>query len=283
MVFIKKLQLILLFLFILVSCAKEEKEISVLKETNQDEEMITAYKEAMDAYKDGDLFFSSKKFLEAELLFPQSIWAPKSVVMASYMYYLNGFYAESISNLERYLKTYPKDKNHSYANYLIAMNYYQLIEDEKRDIGPLISSKEWFEKVLNEYPNSSFGIDAKFKLDLIANILAQKEMYIGRHYIKKKKWIAAINRFKNVIENYDDTVFIDEAIHRLVEIYFYLGLEEESKKYAILLGYNYKSSKWYEKSYKVFNQDYSLVNKEFQKEKDKDKRTIIDKFKSLFE
>ena len=283
MIFFKKIQLVLLIFFLLISCAKEEKEISILKETKQDDEMITTYKEAMDAYNNGDLFFSSKKFLEAELLFPQSVWAPKSAIMGSYMYYLNGFYVESLDNLKRYLKTYPQDKNHPYANYLIAMNYYQLIEDEKRDLGPLTLSKKWFEKVLKEYPDTSFGLDAKYKIELIDNILAQKEMYIGRHYIKKKKWIAAINRFKNVINNYQDTIFVDEAIHRLVEIYYYLGLEDESKKYAILLGYNYQSSSWYERSYKVFNQDYSTLNKKFQKEKEKDKKSIIEKFKTLFE
>ena len=153
-----------------------------------------------------------------------------------------------------------------------------MIEDEKRDIEPLLKAKEKFVLVLNDYPNTDFALDAKFKLDLIEDVLASKEMYLGRHYQKKNKWIAAINRYKNVVENYDQTIFVEEALHRLVEINYQIGLVEESKKYASLLGYNYQSSKWYKKSYKIFNKDYKEIipNK-------KDKKGVIDKFKKLFD
>ena len=273
--------LIIIFLVILLnSCGKEKKEISNIKETRQDLEIITAYKEAYKALDENDPYFAAKKFLEAELLFPQSKWAPRSALMAAYSYYMQNYYAEAILNLERYINTYPDDADVSYAHYLIAMCYYETIEDEKRDTGPLLKAKKQFEFVSKNYPNTDFAMDAKFKLELIQDILASKEMYLGRHYIKKGKWIAAINRFKVVVDQYDQTIFIEEAIHRLVEINYKLGLLEESQKYANLLGYNYQSSEWYKKSYKVFNKDYqSKINKDRKKKK----KGVIKKFKKLFD
>ena len=273
--------LIIVFLLIFLnSCGNEKKEISNIKETRQDLEIIAAYKEAYKALEENDPYFAAKKFLEAELLFPQSKWAPRSALMAAYSYYMQNYYAEALINLERYIKTYPDDSDISYAHYLIAMCYYETIEDEKRDTGPLLKAKDKFEFVTKNYPNTDFAMDAKFKLELIQDILASKEMYLGRHYIKRGKWIAAINRFKVVVDRYDQTIFIEEAIHRLVEINYKLGLLEESKKYASLLGYNYQSSEWYEKSYKVFNKDYTTnINKNRKKEK----KGVVKKFKKLFD
>tara|TARA_B100001758_G_C18297746_1_gene550613 strand:+ start:126 stop:965 length:840 start_codon:yes stop_codon:yes gene_type:complete len=275
-----KFFLITFVIIILSSCSKKEKEISIIKEASQDLEMVVAYKQAYQALNDNDPYFAAKKFLEAELLFPQSEWAPRSALMASYSYYLQNYYAEALFNLERYLKTYPNDKNLSYAHYLIAMCYYETIEDEKRDSAPLLKAKSKFKFISQEYPNTDFALDAEFKIDLIEDILASKEMYLGRHYIKKGKWIAAINRFKKIIKEYDQTIFVEEAIHRLVEINYKLGLIEESQKYAKLLGYNYKSSEWYEKSYKVFNKNYK---KNKIKKVKKEKKGVIKKFKSLFD
>ena len=277
----KKINIIFfLFLFLINACSKEEKKIAVIKETKQDLEMISSYKEGYKALDDGDPYFAAKKFLEAELLFPQSDWAPRSALMASYSYYMQNYYAEAIANLERYLKTYPTDKNLSYAHYLIAMCYYETIEDEKRDSAPLIKAKNKFKYVVKNYPNTDFTLDAKFKLGLIEDVIASKEMYLGRHYIKKGKWIAAINRFQTVIKEYDQTVFVEEALHRLVEINYKLGLLEESEKYANILGYNYLSSDWYKRSYKVFNKDYSS---QIQRSIKKDKKGVLDKFKKLFD
>jgi len=270
----------ILFFLLLVSCSKDEKKISSIKETRQDLEMISAYKEAYKALDEGDPYFAAKKFLDAELLFPQSEWAPRSALMASYSYYLQNFYSEALSNLNRYLKTYPTDRNIVYAQYLIAMCYYETIEDEKRDAGPLIKAKNKFSFIIENYPNTDFALDSKFKLDLIRDIMASKEMYLGRHYIKKEKWIAAINRYKKVIKDYSQTIFAEEAIHRLVEINYKLGLIEESEKYAQVLGYNYLSGEWYKKSYKIFNQDYSY---QIYKPVKKDKKGVIDKFKKLFD
>tara|TARA_Y100000590_G_C15572158_1_gene959019 strand:- start:244 stop:1077 length:834 start_codon:yes stop_codon:yes gene_type:complete len=276
----KKLNIILsIFLFFILACSKEEKEISVIKETTQDLEMVSVYEEAYKALNEGDPYFAAKKFLEAELLFPQSVWAPKSALMASYSYYMQSYYSEALYNLERFLKTYPNDKNLAYVNYLIAMCYYETIEDEKRDSAPLLKAKDQFDFIVQNYPDTEFALDAKFKLGLIEDILASKEMYLGRHYIKKGKWIAAINRFKIIIDDYSQTIFVEEALHRLVEINYKLGLTEESQKYANVLGYNYLSSEWYKKSYKVFNKDYSS---KIQKPV-KDKTGVLEKFKKLFD
>ena len=274
-----KFYITIILFIILSSCAKEEKKISLIKETSQNLEMMSVYQEAYNALDNNDPYFAAKKFLEAELLFPQSIWAARSALMASYAFYLQNFYSESLSNLERYLRTYPNDKDIAYAHYLIAICYYETIEDEKRDSAPLIKAKDKFNFILKNYPNTDFAIDAEFKLGLIDDILASKEMYLGRHYVKKGKWIAAINRFKNVVLDYDQTIFIEEALHRLVEINYKIGLEDESQKYANLLGYNYLSSEWYEKSYKVFNKDYKVK----QIKKVKKKKGVISKFKKLFD
>ena len=275
-----KLKYLLFFFLIILSSCSKEKEISLIKETNQDLEMITAYKEGLQGLEDNDFYYAAKKFLEAELLYPQSEWASTSALMASYAYYLQNFYSKALLNLERFLKTYPNNRNIDYAHYLIAMVYYETIEDEKRDTKPLLRAKEKFEFIIKEYPKTDFALDSKFKLELIQNVLASKEIYLGRHYIKKEKWIAAINRFKNVTEEYDQTIFVEEALHRLVEINYKIGLTEESQKYANVLGYNYLSSKWYKKSYKVFNKDYDENRNKISK---KEKKGVIKKFKKLFD
>ncbi len=242
--------------------------------------MTIAYKEAIEKLEVNDTYNAAQKFLEAELLFPQSRWAPKSALMASYSFYLQNYYSEALLNLNRYLKTYPKDRDTAYAHYLIGICYYEMIEDEKRDIDPLINAKDKFQFIVNKYPNTDFALDAKFKLDLINDILASKEMYLARHYQKRNKWIAAINRYKNIVENYDETIFVEEALHRLVEINYKIGLIEESRKYAKVLGYNYESGEWYKKSYKVFNKDYkeSIPGKI-----DKNKKGVLEKFRKLFD
>ena len=270
--------LILLTLIFLYSCSKEVEEIKFIKEQSQNEEMIAAYKEGMNFLDTGDYFAASKKFLEVEVLLPQSQWAPKSVLMASYSYYLQNYYSLAIENLKRYIKTYPKDKNIAYAHYLLAMCYYEIIEGEKKDLAPLVSAKEELLFIIENYPETDYAYDARFKIDLINDILAAKEVYIGRHYVKKKKWIPALNRFKNVLNNYETTDHVEEAIHRLVEIYYILGMEKESLKYASLLGYNYNSGEWYKETYKIFNKEYKVSIPKKKKEKNK----ILSKIKNLF-
>jgi len=269
-------------LILFQSCSKQEDKISLIQEDSQEQEMISTYREAIKSIESGDPFFAAQKFLEAELLLPQSDWAPKSALMASYSYYIQDYYSEAIFNLERFISSYPKDKRMDYAHYLLAMCYYEQIENEKRDLQPLLSAKKEFDFVINNYPKTDFALDSKFKIDLINEVIASKEMYLGRHYIKKKKWISAINRFQNILKNYETTIYSEEAIHRLVEIHYTIGLEDEAKKYASLLGYNYLSSEWYKKSYKIFNTKYQ-IKKNLRTKNKKDKSTLIKNFKKLFE
>ena len=272
--------ILILVVLILQSCTQEKKEISAIKENDQKKEMVSSYKEAKNFLNNGDAISAAKKFLETELIFPQSSWAAKSVLMASYSYYSQDYYSEAIFNLKRYLSTYPNDERTSYAHFLLAICYYEGIVNEKKDLDPLIKAKKEFNFIIKNYPNSEYAIDSKFKIDLINEILASKEMYVTRHYVKKKKWIPAIRRFKNIINDYDKTVYTEEAIHRLVEIHYHIGLVNESKKYAALLGYNYGSGEWYKKSYKIFNKNYVSVKTSNQKIK---KKGIKNKFKKLFE
>ena len=274
--------IVLLIAINLNSCSKKDTEISVLKEIDQKQEMIVAYQEGIKYLNDGDAFYAAKSFLDAELLFPQSDWAPKSALMAAYSYYMQDYFYEAILNLERFLKTYPEDERIYYAHYLLAICNYEQIEGEKKDLQPLINAKKEFEFIINNYPNSDFAIDSRFKINLINDVLASKEMYIGRHYIKKEKWIPAINRFKNVLDGYETTIYIEEAIHRLVEIHYKIGLESEANKYAALLGYNYQSSEWYEKTYKIFNKKYKKNKIKNIQENKKKKNSLIKKIKNFF-
>ena len=241
MKFLNRILIISIFVLLNNCSGTKEKEV-LLIETDIEDQMIQTYKDGLDALEKGDVLFAAKNFNAIENIYPQSIWAPRSILMAAYSYYSQDYYGDAISELERYLKKYPNSSNVIYANFLMAICYYELIIDEKKDLSPLINSKKYFKIIVNNYPNSDYALDARFKLDLIDNILASKELYIGKYYLSKEKWIAAINRFKVIIEEYDDTEYVEEAIHRLVEVFYKIGLEEESQKYAVLLGYNYLSS-----------------------------------------
>lgn len=272
--------IIFTFIIILSSCGGGKEKVSIIEEEDIDLQMVDAFRKGYEALQDGDVLFAAKKFNEAELLYPQSIWAPKSSLMAAYAYYSQDYYFDAIIELKRFIKTYPNDKNISYAHFLLGMCFYENIIDEKKDIEPLIKAKDKFNFIVKTYPDTDFALDAKFKLDLIKDLMAAKEMYIGRYYIKKEKWIAAINRFKTVVNDYDTTVYIEEALHRLVEIHYKLGLKAESEKYAQLLGYNYQSSEWYSETYSLFNKQYE---KELKIKKDQNRNFIIRKFKSLMD
>ncbi len=272
----------LLFVFLIFfanSCSKKEEKISIIKEKEINLQMIEAYKEGVKAFKEGDSLFAAKKFNEAEILYPQSDWAPRSILMAAYAYYYQNYYWDAISELERFIKKYPAHERLDYAHFLLAICYYEQIVDEKKDVGSIKSAEKEFKFVVNNYPDTDFALDAKFKLDLIYDILASKEIFLGRYYMKKEKWIAAINRFKQVVEYYDTTVYIEEALHRLVEIHYRLGLVEESKKYASLLGYNYQSSRWYEATYTIFNKEYESPIDKINKKK---REFYINKIKITF-
>ena len=276
----------ILFLIIIVifnACSKDEFKKSIVKEKSLDLQVQEAYKEGMEALEGNDVIYAAKKFNEAETLFPQSEWAPKSALMAAYSYYVQDYYSDAIAELIRFISVYPFHKDLDYVHYLLGVCYFEQIVDEKKDLQSIKNAKTKFLFVLNKYPKTEYALDAEFKLNLINDILASKEMYIGRYYFEKKKWIAAIRRFRTVIDEYDTTVYTPEALHRLVEVHYTIGLIDEAEKYAQLLGYNYASSEWYENSYSLFNKKYEKKRKSKLENTKKKSRNIIKKFKSLLE
>ncbi len=277
MINLKKFFFVLVFF--LSSCSgNQEKVESIVKEDELDLQMIAAYQEGVKALEDGDIYYAAKKFNEAELLYPQSEWAAKSILMAAYGYYTQAYYKSANDELNRFIKKYPKDSNLDYAYYLKAMCHYESIIDEKKDLKPLLEAKKGFNLVIEKFPLTDFAIDSKYKINLINDLIAAKEMYIARHYIKKEKWIAAINRLKVIVDQYNTTIYIEEALHRLVEVHYRIGLISEAKKYASTLGYNYLSSQWYEESYRILNKNYKIERKTSKKEKKK----LRDRIKSFF-
>ena len=275
---------ILIFLSsFLYSCSKDVKPKSEIKEKDLDSQVYEAYQEGMEAFDKGDVLYAAKKFNEAELLFPQSEWAPKSALMAAYSYYTQDYYGDAIEELKRFIKIYPLHKNLDYAYYLLAVSYYEQIVDEKKDLESILNAKEQFNFIIKNFPESEYALDANFKIDLINDIIASKEMYLGRYFFQREKWIPAINRFRTVIDEYETTIYAEEALHRLVVVHYRLGLVDESEKYAKLLGYNYQSSQWYENSYSLFDKNYEISrNKKVEKNKKKSS-SLLKRFKSLFD
>ena len=271
--------IIIISLAFLVSCKNNDKEVvSVIEEKDLDLQMIDAYKEGIKFLDDGMPLDAAKKFSEAEIIYPQSLWAPRSSLMTAYSYYYGNYYLDAIDELERFIKTYPNNERINFAYYLLAMSHYEQITDETKDLGSILDAQRYFMYVQKKYPNSDYATDSEFKLELIKEILASKELYLAKYYIEREKWIPAINRFKIIVEKYDTTIYVEEALHRLVEIHYKIGLIDESEKYAKLLGYNYQSSDWYRESYKVFNKDYKKISK---REKNKNKLSTLEKIKSL--
>ena len=270
----------LLFGFLFINNCSNNKKVENINIDNHEieEQMIKAYQEGMTAFNNKSYLEAAKKFNEAEILFPQSEWAPKAALMAAYVYYYDDYNNRAISELSNFFDKYPNNPNTPYAHYLLAMSYYNMIVDEKKDREPLKNSKKQFEYIVENYPNTEFSLDSKFKLDLINEMIASKEMYIARYYIQKNKWIPAINRLKFIVKEYEETIFVEEALHRLVEIYYKIGLEDESRKYAVLLGYNHPGSKWYKATYKVHKKNYKINNI-----KKENKKSTLEKLKSLLD
>ena len=271
-----RLLIIFIFLLTLFSCTKKNTGEIQLPSTKQ--EAMEIYKDALKSMEEGQFLIASEKFDKSESLLPQTIWAAKSALMSSYCLYTISFYDEAILNLKRFKKLYPADPNMDYASYLIAVIYYEQILDEKKDIEKLIFTKKAIEEFLKKYPNTDYAMDLKFKLDLVINQMAAKEISIARFYIQNEKWIPAINRLKIIVEEYDKTIFVEEALFRLVEIYYRIGLIEEAKAAASLLGYNYNSSEWYEKSYTVLNKNY----KPNRMPVDKEEKNLVNRIKKIF-
>ncbi|MDA8691477.1 outer membrane protein assembly factor BamD, partial [Candidatus Pelagibacter bacterium] len=236
---IKYISISIIFLLI-ISCSKNVPENKITVEKEMELQMTEAYNEGLKELERGDVLYAAKKFNEAEILFPQSDYAPRAALMAAYSYYSQNYYSDAIAELDRFIRVYPNHPRNDYAEYLLGLCFYEQIVDEKKDLQSITDAKLTFQNLTKKYPKTDFAIDANYKLDLINDILAAKEIYIGRYYMEKKKWIPAINRFRLIIDQYDSTIYVEEALYRLVEIYYIIGLEDEAKKYANLLGYNYK-------------------------------------------
>ena len=269
---------ILIFFLNFNSCTKKDEKISIVEEKSLETQMIDAYNAGLEELEKNDVIYAARKFNEAELLYPQSVWAPRAALMAAYAYFSQLYYDDTIVELEKFLQKYKNHPRRDYAYYLLALSHYNLIIDETKDLEEILKAEKYFKIIIKNYPNTEFAIDSEFKLELIQEILASKEMYLARYYVDREKWIPAINRFKTVINDYETTIYVEEALHRLVELHYKLGLVDESKKYASLLGYNYQSSEWYEESYKILNKNYVKTAKKENSEKE---RSILQKFKDL--
>ena len=269
---------ILIFFLNFNSCTKKDEKISIVEEKSLETQMIDAYNEGLEELEKNDVIYAARKFNEAELLYPQSVWAPRAALMAAYAYFSQLYYDDTIVELEKFLQKYKNHPRRDYAYYLLALSHYNLIIDETKDLEEILKAEKYFKIIIKNYPNTEFAIDSEFKLELIQEILASKEMYLARYYVDREKWIPAINRFKTVINDYETTIYVEEALHRLVELHYKLGLVDESKKYASLLGYNYQSSEWYEESYKILNKNYVKTAKKVNSEKE---QSILQKFKDL--
>ena len=269
---------ILIFFLNFNSCTKKEEKISIVEEKSLETQMIDAYNAGLEELEKNDVIYAARKFNEAELLYPQSIWAPRAALMAAYAYFSQLYYDDTIVELEKFLQKYKNHPRRDYAYYLLALSHYNLIIDETKDLEEILKAEKYFKIIIKNYPNTEFAIDSEFKLELIQEILASKEMYLARYYVDREKWIPAINRFKTVINDYETTIYVEEALHRLVELHYKLGLVDESKKYASLLGYNYQSSEWYKESYSILNKNYVKTAKKEDTEKE---QSILQKFKDL--
>ena len=277
MAILSRVFLVLIFLSI-ISCSEKKEELTIIKEKNLEQQMIEVYNQAMQEFERGDVIYAGRKFSEVELLYPQSIWASRSVLMAAYGYFSQGYYGDAINELERFLIKYKNHPQTDYAIYLLALCHYDQIIDEKKDLNEILKSKQYFEIVIRDYPNSEYALDSDYKLEFIHEIMASKEIYLAKYYTQREKWIPAINRYKKIVNDYDTTIYVEEALHRLVELHYKLGLVNEAEKYASLLGYNYQSSKWYEASYKLLNKNYENIKLK----KNNSDKSVMKKFKNLF-
>ena len=211
----------------------------------------TLYALAKDWLDRGRYADAAKAFDEVERQHPYSVWARRAQLMSAFSYYMAKQYTDAISSANRFLTIHPGNKDAPYANYLVAMSYYQQIEDVTRDQKITQSASDSFGELIRRYPESRYASDARLKLDLINDHLAGKEMEIGRFYQRQGNWLASTTRFRAVVDKYQTTSHTPEALERLVESYLALGIPDEARKAAAVLGTNYPGSKWYKRSYEL--------------------------------
>lgn len=240
-------------LMMVASCSASDVEDSTPKEESKSAD--TLYTEARDLLSEKRYRAAAELFDDIERQHPYSQWAATAQIMSGYSYYKQRDYDNAILTFERFIKLRPGNESVPYAYYLIAQSYYEQISDVGRDQGMTRQAMNALRTIVRRFPNSDYARDAKLKLDLTRDHLAGKEMDIGRYYQSKQEYLAAANRFRSVIENYDTTTHTPEALHRLVETYLSLGVEEQAERYAAVLGHNYPKTPWYERSYALLKEE----------------------------
>lgn len=248
--------LMILIFLIVFSCSSKKIEQIEYVEREVDE----IYNSAIDLMNNEKFISAAEEFNEVERQHPYSIWATRAQIMSAYVKYKVQDYDVAIGAAQRYIDLHPGADDVDYAYYLIALCYYERINDVKRDQSFTVQALNSFKNLNNRFPNSRYIRDANLKIDLINDHLAGKEMDVGRTYLKLNNYIAAINRFKNVVDLYSKTSHVPEALARLTELYLYLGIYDQAKIYAAVLGHNYNNNKWYKYSYEL------LVNLKNKKE-----------------
>jgi outer membrane protein assembly factor BamD len=250
-------------LLALAACGDDdEDDIDTLAKKNQSVDEL--YDTALASYAAGGYKRAIEEFEEVERQHPYSEWAARGQIMAAYSAYRGGEFDDAISILDRFVKLHPTHKSTPYAYYLKALCYYTQITDVGRDQHTTEEARSALKEVVERFPESDYARDAKLKLDLTDDHLAGKEMEIGRYYLQRKDYVAAINRFSFVLEHYQTTSHTAEALHRLVECYLRLGVIDEAKKYAAVLGHNFPGSDWYQYSYAMMKGNLSPEeNKQF--------------------
>ncbi len=233
----------------LTACGSKDDDLAKQNAAPAD----TLYNEARDKLNNKEYKDAVKAFDEVARQHPYSDWATRAQIMSAYSAYRGGDYDQANAILERFVRMHPGDDQAPYAYYLNALCYYEQISDVGRDQKMTEKSLQALTEVIKRFPDSEYARDAKLKLDLAYDHLAGKEMEVGRYYLRRDEYLAAINRFRNVVENYQTTTHVPEALHRLVEAYLRMGVEPEAQRYAAVLGYNYPASPWYKDSYALLN------------------------------
>lgn len=234
----------------LAACGSDKNELDSLDE-GVTIPVDQLYNEGKDAFDARDYELAVERFELVEQQHPYSEWATRSQIMAAYANYRMEEYDDAIAILDRFTRMHPGNENIAYAYYLTALCYYEQISDVGREQSMTEMAQRSLTEVIRRFPDSEYARAAKLKLDLAVDHLAGKEMKVGRYYLERNELLAAINRFKYVIDHYQTTTHAPEALHRLTEAYLALGVPEEAKKYAAVLGYNYPDSEWYKDSYRL--------------------------------
>lgn len=236
---------------LLAGCGDSASDEAELAKVEKIEPVEDLYNRALDSLNEKNWKAAKKQFEEVERQHPYSVWSKKAQMLNAYANYKNQSYEEAAAILRRFTQLYPGDEQVSYAYYLIALSYYEQITDVGRDQSMTKDALLALNEVIRRFPRSDYARDAELKKDLTIDHLAGKEMEVGRYYVSRKEYLAAISRFRKVVDDYQGTTHVPEALHRLVELYSKLGIIEEAQNYAAVLGHNYPTSEWYKDSYRI--------------------------------